>query len=133
VHGIPSRSVTSDGDHVVVSDGTSSLFFSPSSSPIISLTCIIPHIASVRDYTPIKVVGDGCFGTVWLVDWHGQLPPNTPVSAMQHNARARPEYANKRLVAVKKMKRQWSSWEECRQLKELQVGTVPRVGSRSAV
>jgi hypothetical protein len=40
VHGIPS--VTSDGDHVVVGDGTSSLFFSPSSSPIIFLTCVIP-------------------------------------------------------------------------------------------
>jgi hypothetical protein len=86
------------------------------------LTCVIPHLASLRDYTPIKGVGDGSFGTVWLVDWHGSLPPNTPVSAMQRNASARPEYANRRLVAVKRMKRQWSGWEECRQLKELQVG-----------
>jgi hypothetical protein len=55
---------------------------------------------------------------------------------MQHNAsnaRVRPEYANKRMVAIKRMKRLWSSWEECRQLKELQVGTAPHLGSRPGV
>ncbi|KAH9950353.1 Pkinase-domain-containing protein [Amylocystis lapponica] len=77
--------------------------------------------SSTRIYTPLKVVGDGSFGTVWLCDWHGTLPPNTPVSAMQCGAGARPEYAGKRLVAVKRMKKKWEGgWDECKRLKELE-------------
>ncbi|KAI0814983.1 kinase-like domain-containing protein [Irpex lacteus] len=77
--------------------------------------------SSTRTYTPLKVVGDGSFGTVWLCDWHGTLPPNTPLSAMQCGAGARPEYAGKRLVAVKRMKRRWEGgWDECKRLKELE-------------
>lgn len=76
---------------------------------------------STRSYTPLKVVGDGSFGTVWLCDWHGTLPPNTPMSAMQCGAGARPEYAGKRLVAVKRMKKRWEGgWDECKKLKELE-------------
>ncbi|EKM61056.1 uncharacterized protein PHACADRAFT_84426, partial [Phanerochaete carnosa HHB-10118-sp] len=76
---------------------------------------------SLRSYTPLKVIGDGSFGTVWLCDWHGTLPPNTPVSAMQCGAGARPEYAEKRLVAVKRMKKRWEGgWDECKRLKELE-------------
>ncbi|TFY74417.1 hypothetical protein EWM64_g9595, partial [Hericium alpestre] len=79
------------------------------------------HSSSTRSFTPIKAVGDGSFGTVWLCDWHGALPPNTPLSAMQSGAGARPEYANKRLVAVKRMKKKWEGgWDECRRLKELE-------------
>ena len=79
-------------------------------------------LASTRTYTPLKVVGDGSFGTVWLCDWHGTLPPNTPLSAMQCGPGARPEYANKRLVAVKRMKKRWEGgWDECKKLKELEV------------
>ena len=79
---------------------------------------------SVRSYTPLKVVGDGSFGTVWLCDWHGTLPPNTPVSAMQRNT-TRPEYAGKRLVAVKRMKKRWEGgWDECKRLKELEVRVI---------
>jgi hypothetical protein len=78
-------------------------------------------LASTRTYTPLKVVGDGSFGTVWLCDWHGTLPPNTPLSAMQCGPGARPEYANKRLVAVKRMKKRWEGgWDECKKLKELE-------------
>ncbi|KAI0094882.1 kinase-like domain-containing protein [Irpex rosettiformis] len=77
--------------------------------------------SSTRSYTPLKVVGDGSFGTVWLCDWHGTLPPNTPLSAMQCGAGARPEYAGRRLVAVKRMKRRWEGgWDECKRLKELE-------------
>ncbi|KAK7694672.1 hypothetical protein QCA50_001860 [Cerrena zonata] len=77
--------------------------------------------SSTRSYTPLKVVGDGSFGTVWLCDWHGTLPPNTPLSAMQCSAGARPEYANRRLVAVKRMKKRWEGgWDECKRLKELE-------------
>ncbi|KAL4243465.1 hypothetical protein ABKN59_001243 [Abortiporus biennis] len=77
--------------------------------------------SSTRSYTPLKVVGDGSFGTVWLCDWHGTLPPNTPMSAMQCGAGARPEYAGKRLVAVKRMKKRWEGgWDECKRLKELE-------------
>ncbi|KAI0963595.1 hypothetical protein AcW1_000630 [Taiwanofungus camphoratus] len=76
---------------------------------------------SPRSYTLLKVVGDGSFGTVWLCDWHGTLPPNTPMSAMQCGAGARPEYAGKRLVAVKRMKKKWDGgWDECKKLKELE-------------
>ena len=81
-----------------------------------------PFAASTRSYTPLKVVGDGSFGTVWLCDWHGTLPPNTPLSAMQCGPGARPEYASKRLVAVKRMKKRWEGgWDECKKLKELEV------------
>ncbi|KAH9944364.1 Pkinase-domain-containing protein [Epithele typhae] len=77
--------------------------------------------SSTRSYTPLKIVGDGSFGTVWLCDWHGTLPPNTPMSAMQCGRGARPEYAGKRLVAVKRMKKQWEGgWDECKKLKELE-------------
>ncbi|KAI0309379.1 kinase-like domain-containing protein [Amylostereum chailletii] len=77
--------------------------------------------SSTRSFTPIKAVGDGSFGTVWLCDWHGELPSDTPLAAMQSGAGARPEYANKRLVAVKRMKKKWEGgWDECRRLKELE-------------
>ncbi|KAG6900131.1 hypothetical protein C0993_002476 [Termitomyces sp. T159_Od127] len=77
--------------------------------------------SSTRSYTPLKVLGDGSFGTVWLCDWHGTLPPNTPLSPMQCGAGARPEWAGKRLVAVKRMKKRWEGgWNECQKLKELE-------------
>ncbi|KAG5733324.1 Sporulation protein kinase pit1 [Termitomyces sp. T112] len=77
--------------------------------------------SSTRSYTPLKVLGDGSFGTVWLCDWHGTLPPNTPLSPMQCGAGARPEWAGKRLVAVKRMKKRWEGgWDECQKLKELE-------------
>ncbi|TRM66303.1 kinase-like domain-containing protein [Schizophyllum amplum] len=76
--------------------------------------------SSTRSYTPLKVLGDGSFGTVWLCDWHGTLPPNTPLSPMQAGG-ARPEWNGKRLVAVKRMKKKWEGgWDECQRLKELQ-------------
>ncbi|KAF8974038.1 kinase-like domain-containing protein [Flammula alnicola] len=77
--------------------------------------------SSERSYTPIKVLGNGSFGTVWLCDWHGTLPPGTPPSPMQCAASARPQYAGKRLVAVKLMKKRWEGgWDECQKLKELE-------------
>lgn len=77
--------------------------------------------SSTRSYTPLKVLGDGTFGTVWLCDWHGTLPPDTPLSPMQCGAGARPEWAGKRLVAVKRMKKTWQGgWDECKRLKELE-------------
>ncbi|KAJ3575636.1 hypothetical protein NP233_g959 [Leucocoprinus birnbaumii] len=81
------------------------------------------NTTSTRSYTIIKCLGDGSFGTVWLCDWHGTLPPNTPLSPMQ----SRPEWVGKRLVAVKLMKRQWAGgWDECQKLKELQsLRTIP--------
>jgi hypothetical protein len=70
---------------------------------------------SVRSYTLLKVVGDGSFGAVWLCDWHSALPPNTPLSPMQCGQGAKPEYAGKRLVAIKKMKKKWDGgWNECK-------------------
>jgi len=90
-----------------------------------SVLTFLTLLGSKRSYTIIKCLGDGSFGTVWLCDWHGTLPPNTPLSPMQCGAGARPEWAGKRLVAVKLMKRQWAGgWEECQKLKELQVRIV---------
>ena len=41
---------------------------------------------------------------------------------MQCGRGARPEYAGKKLVAVKRMKKQWDGgWDECKKLKELEV------------
>ncbi|KAF8609204.1 Pkinase-domain-containing protein, partial [Ceratobasidium sp. AG-I] len=76
---------------------------------------------SQRSWTTLKNVGDGSFGTVWLCDWHSLLPPNTPLSPMQCSPRVRPEWAGRRLVALKRMKRQWDGgWDECKTLKEIE-------------
>ena len=86
------------------------------------------NLVSTRSYTRLKNLGDGSFGTVWLCDWHGMLPPNTPLSPMQCGAGARPEWAGKRLVAVKRMKKKWEGgWDECQKLKELEVHFVPLI------
>ena len=100
--------------------------YSPPPLPFSLLLFFFPLLpASTRTYTPLKVVGDGSFGTVWLCDWHGTLPPNTPLSAMQCGPGARPEYANKRLVAVKRMKKRWEGgWDECKKLKELEARSL---------
>ena len=95
---------------------------SPTHSPLFFSALL----ASTRAYTPLKVAGDGLFGTVWVCDWHGSLPPNTPLSAAQSGPGARPEYANKRLVAIKRMKKRWEGgWDECKKLKELEVLSFP--------
>jgi serine/threonine protein kinase len=45
---------------------------------------------------------------------------------MQCGAGARPEWAGKRLVAVKRMKKKWEGgWDECQKLKELEVRCIP--------
>ena len=85
-------------------------------SPLSILTLLSE--GSVRSWTPIKILGDGSFGTVWLCDWHS--PPNTPLPVI-----TRPEWAKKRLVAVKRMKRSWEAgWDECRKLKEIEVNNT---------
>lgn len=78
-----------------------------------------------RDFTVIKDVGDGSFGTVCLADWKSPLPSGTMLSPMQHPT-TRPEYIGKRLVAIKKMKKPFPSWQECMKLKELKsLLTIP--------
>ena len=119
VVGIPSVSIQSN--RLVVGSAQTSQFISPGLSWNLSL----PSLGSTRSYTPLKVLGDGSFGTVWLCDWHGTLPPNTPLSPMQCGAGARPEWAGKRLVAVKRMKKEWrGGWDECQKLKELEVSAM---------
>ncbi|EUC53713.1 Serine/Threonine kinase catalytic domain protein [Rhizoctonia solani AG-3 Rhs1AP] len=77
--------------------------------------------SSPRSWTTLKNVGDGSFGSVWLCDWHSPLPPNTPLSPMQCGPKVRPEWVGRRLVALKRMKRQWEGgWDECRTLKEIE-------------
>ncbi|KAG8715470.1 hypothetical protein FRC11_003969 [Ceratobasidium sp. 423] len=84
--------------------------------------------SSHRSWTTLKNVGDGSFGSVWLCDWHSPLPPNTPLSPMQCGPKVRPEWAGRRLVALKRMKRQWEGgWDECKTLKEIEsLRSIPR-------
>ncbi|KAF7360554.1 hypothetical protein MVEN_00786500 [Mycena venus] len=68
---------------------------------------------STRSYTELKTLGGGSFSTVSLCDWHGALSPNMPLAAMQCGAGAKPEWSGKRLVAVKRIRRQWEGgWNE---------------------
>ncbi|KAH7102062.1 Pkinase-domain-containing protein [Auriculariales sp. MPI-PUGE-AT-0066] len=98
VTAVPSMVI--DGDHVIIGDA---------------------HSYSERAWTQVKVVGEGSFGTVCLVDWHSPLPPGTRLSPMQCGAGARPEWNGKVLVALKKMTKPWDGgWDDCRKLKELQ-------------
>nr|UOP57118.1 putative cdk-related kinase 1 [Thecaphora frezii] len=71
-----------------------------------------------RDFTVVKELGDGSFGTVCLADWKSPLPSGTMLSPMQHPT-TRPEYIGKRLVAIKRMKKPFVNWQECMKLKEL--------------
>ena len=119
-HAIPAFNITSTGVQHGNAESSPFLPDSVPSPPHISLT------ASIRSFIPIKVLGDGSFATVWLCDWHGALPPNTPMSTMQSVVGSPPEYANTRLVAVKRMKKKWEGgWDECRMFKELEVRVHP--------
>jgi meiosis induction protein kinase IME2/SME1 len=110
VVGIPS--VTIQNDRLIVGSSQSSMLPLPLH---ISSDCLT---GCTRSYTLVKVLGDGSFGTVLLCDWHGMLPPNTPLSPMQSDAR--PDWAGMRLVAVKRIKKKWEGgWDECQKLKEV--------------
>ncbi|KAI5480029.1 MAK protein kinase [Pseudohyphozyma bogoriensis] len=78
-----------------------------------------------RKYAILKEVGDGSFGTVWLADWQDHLvkPPGT----LPPGPSSRPEYKDKNLVAIKRMKKAFEGgWSECMQLKELRsLRTIP--------
>ena len=77
---------------------------------------------SERSFTEVKCLGDGSFGTVWLCDWHSPVKKEVLLSAMQCGAGTRAEWAGKRLVALKKMKRVWEGgWSEAKNLGELAV------------
>lgn len=95
----------------------------PTPSPPIHGAREFPSPLDPRSYTILKEVGDGSFGTVWLVDWHSalQLPPGTLPPGLS----ARPEYKGKTLVAIKRMKKAFEGgWDECLKLKELKVSTI---------
>lgn len=73
-----------------------------------------------RQYTILKEVGDGSFGTVWLADWHSPL--QLPTGTTAPGPSSRPEYKGKRLVAIKRMKKAFEGgWGEAMKLKELKV------------
>ena len=78
------------------------------------------HFREPRDYTIIKSLGTGSFGTVYVADWQSPLPSGAMVPAMQHSL-TRPAYAGKRLVAIKRMKKPFAAWEDCIKLNELRV------------
>jgi serine/threonine protein kinase len=83
-----------------------------------------------RSYTQIKELGDGSFGTVWLCDWHSPIRQDHMLSAMQCGAGSRPEWAGKRLVALKMMKKVWENgWDQAKTLGELAVSLAVEVAS----
>ena len=88
---------------------------------------LYPPTDAERDYTEIRELGDGSFGTVFLCDWHSPIKPDHMLSAMQSGAGARPEWTGKRLVALKRMKRAWEGgWDSAKTLQELAVRLVIR-------
>ncbi len=96
----------------------------PTSRTAIKLTMCF-NLVGERQYTELKCVGDGSFGTVWLCDWHSPVKPDVLLSAMQCGAGARPEWAGKRLVALKRMKRVWEGgWDQAKTLGELVVSDI---------
>lgn len=92
----------------------------PPPPPFLPHRSFPPPLAQ-RDFTVLKEVGDGSFGTVWLADWHSELtalPPGT----LPPGPSGRPEYKGKNLVAIKRMKKAFEGgWDECLKLKELKV------------
>ncbi|GAA5922180.1 uncharacterized protein JCM15063_003210 [Sporobolomyces koalae] len=77
-----------------------------------------PPPLAPRNWTVLKEVGDGSFGTVWLADWHSTL--NVPPGTQPPGPSSRPEYKGKQLVAIKRMKKAFDGgWDECMKLKEL--------------
>ncbi|TIC73087.1 Pkinase-domain-containing protein [Wallemia mellicola] len=76
-----------------------------------------------RVYDLVKPLGEGSFAEVYLVGWKSpklrlQTGVAAPISQMQINNN-RPEYTNKHLVAIKRMKKSFKDWKECEKLKEL--------------
>ena len=77
---------------------------------------------SPRSYTPLKLLGNGAFGTIWLCDWHTLLPPDTTLGPIQYVPGVYREWAGKRLVAVKRLAKRFNDgWKECQNLNELKV------------
>ncbi len=85
---------------------------------------VFPPPLEPRQYTILKEVGDGSFGTVWLADWHSPL--QLPTGTTPPGPSSRPEYKGKRLVAIKRMKKAFEGgWNEAMKLKELKVSARP--------
>lgn len=76
------------------------------------------HPLANRDFSIIRELGNGSFGTVCVAEWRSALPSGTMVPAMQHSY-TRPEYIGKCLVAIKRMNRRFYSWDDCMRLNEL--------------
>ena len=102
-------SATVENDQLIIGDAGTCQFDVRTANKFICSLPLLPllFLASTRSYTPFKVISNGLFGTLWLSAWYDTLPPNTPLPAMQFGPGARPEFANKRLVAVKKMKKRF--------------------------
>ncbi|VDB91493.1 unnamed protein product [Peniophora sp. CBMAI 1063] len=83
---------------------------------------------ATKSLTALKAVGDGSFGSVWLCDWHSELSFPIELTAPSAGPGSRPEYQGKRVVAVKRMKRQWRGDEgDWRTLREIQaLRSIPR-------
>ena len=69
--------ITIQNNHLLIGNSLSRLFVKITPLHVSSLTRI-----SIQVHTRLKILGDGAFGTVSLCDWHGILPPSTPLSPM---------------------------------------------------
>lgn len=119
---IPSSSSNTANDSgygMSISPGTQS-YISNNSASSPQWQREFPPPLAPRNWTVLKEVGDGSFGTVWLADWHSTL--NVPPGTQPPGPSSRPEYKGKQLVAIKRMKKAFDGgWDECMKLKELKV------------
>jgi hypothetical protein len=85
---------------------------------------------SLRSFSIIETLGSGSFGSVFLCDWHSNLPHSAPPPSPTHIPDvARP---GTHLVAVKKLKRRLEhGWDACHSLKELKVQCISQPPKRA--
>lgn len=76
----------------------------------------------MEDYETLNKIGDGTFGTVYLCRKRNAGAAHTSNFSTENKSSSclnKDEVDRAGLVAVKKMKRQYFSWDECMQLREI--------------
>ncbi|KAL0567693.1 hypothetical protein V5O48_014306, partial [Marasmius crinis-equi] len=75
--------------------------------------------ANVSSGRKLKRLGSGAYSNISLCAWHDPLASEMPLAAMEMST-VRPDWAGKRLVAVKAIKGTWQNDEEWQKLPEIQ-------------
>lgn len=76
----------------------------------------------MEDYETLNKIGDGTFGTVYLCrkrDTGETRTSNSDTESKSSSSLSQSEKHSTSLVAIKKMKKQYSNWDECMQLREI--------------